>query len=121
MAVSRVAEYRTGHKPRPALSVSVERRVNGDVVSIAYGTPEYVNRLKGERPSQKSGHGAADDLAGLAYDTNFDFKVIVDLPWSDRYFQAPPRKPFGSNPKLGTRHATIPHTVEAAYRAAKAR
>lgn len=117
-----VPNMEPGPKPRPALVVGVERREDGDVVSVAYGTSQNVNRLKtGEVAITKIGNSAAYELAGLAYDTKFDFKVIVDLPWSDRYFKAPPRKPFGNNPKLGTLHATVLRAVEAAYRAVKSR
>jgi hypothetical protein len=63
-------------------------------------------------------HPAAYALAGLAYETKFDFKLMQDLPWSDRYFRPPPRNPFGNSPKMGTLHATAVHAVEAAYRAA---
>jgi hypothetical protein len=54
----------------------------------------------------------------LAYDTKFDFKTMVGLPWSERYFKVPPRSPHGNTPKLGTLHATVVRAVEAAYRAA---
>jgi len=35
-----------GPKPRPALVMTVERRDNGDVVSVVYGTSQKLNRLK---------------------------------------------------------------------------
>ena len=60
-------------------------------------------------------------FAGLAYDTKFDFKVIVDLPWSEQYFKAPTRSPHGNSSKLGTLHATILRAVEVAYREASTR
>ena len=66
-------------------------------------------------------HPAAYALAGLAYDTKFDFKAMVTLPCKSRYFKAPPRNPHGNSPKLGTLHATVMHAVEAAYRAAASR
>jgi len=63
---------------------------------------------------------AAFKLDGLAYDTKFDFKVIVDFPWSDRYFKVPVRNPHGNTPKLGTLHVNMLSAVEAAYHAASA-
>jgi hypothetical protein len=54
----------------------------------------------------------------LAYETKFDFKTMVDLPWSERYFKVTPRSPHGNTPKLGAVHATVGRAVEAAYRAA---
>ncbi len=112
-------DSKPGPKPRPALVLSVERREDGDVVRVAYGTSQKLNRLRtGEVAITQSQHPAAYALAGLAYDTKFDFKAIVDLPWSERYFKAPPKSRHGNNPKLGTLHATVLRAVEAAYRTA---
>lgn len=114
-----VPDIEPGPKPRPALVLSVERRVDGDVVSVVYGTSQHLARLRtGEMAITQAKHPAAYALAGLAYDTKFDFKVVVNLPWSDRYFKVPTRRPHGNTPKLGTLHATVLRAVEAAYRAA---
>ena len=111
-----------GPKPRPGIVLSVEQREDGAQVSVVYGTSQYLTRLKrGELAITKANHPAAFTLAGLAYDTKFDFKVIVDLPWSERYFKVPARKPHGNSPKMGTLHATILHAVELAYRTAASR
>lgn len=111
-----------GPKPRPALVLSVECREDGDAVRVAYGTSKKLDRLKtGEVAITLAQHPAAYALAGLAYDTKFDFKAMVELPWSDRYFKVPPRARHGNTPKLGTLHATVLRAVEAAYRAATAR
>lgn len=111
-----------GPKPRPALVMSVERREDGDFVSVVYGASQHLARLKtGEAAITQAKHPAAYALSGLAYDTKFDFKVIVDLPWSDRYFKVPLRNRHGNTPKIGTLHATVLHNVEAAYRAAMSR
>jgi len=111
-----------GPKPRPAIVLSVERREDGNQVSVVYGTSQNLTRLKaGEVAITKTRNSAAYALAGLAYDTKFDFKVIVDLPWSERYFKVPARSLHGNTPKLGTLHATILRAVEAAYRAALSR
>jgi PemK-like, MazF-like toxin of type II toxin-antitoxin system len=111
-----------GPKPRPALVLALENREDGDVVSVVYGTSQNVTRLKtGEVAIMKAKHAAAYALAGLAYDTKFDFKVVVDLAWSDRYFKGLPRNRHTNNPKMGTLHATMLHAFEAAYRAAQAR
>jgi hypothetical protein len=61
---------------------------------------------------------AAYALAGLAHHTKFDFKVMVDLPWSHRYFKVPPMTPHGNTPNLGTLHATVMRAVDVAYRPA---
>lgn len=111
-----------GPKPRPAIILRVEHREDGDQVSVAYGTSQNMTRLKaGEVTITRAKNPAAYALSGLAYDTKFDFNVIVDLPWTERYFKAPPKSPHGNTPKLGTLHATILRAVEAAYRAASNR
>ena len=111
-----------GPKPRPAIVLSVERRDDGNQVSVVYGTSRNLTRLKaGEMAITQTKNPAAYALAGWAYDTKFDFNVIVDLPWSERYFKVPARSPHGNTPKLGTLHATILRAVEAAYRAASNR
>ena len=111
-----------GPKSRLAFVTSVDRYNNGDFVRVVYGTSQRVTHLKtGEVAISKTSHPAAYALAGLTADTKFDFKVIVDLAWTDRYFKVPPRSPHGNTPKLGTLHATVLHAVEAAYRAAMSR
>lgn len=92
------------------------------MVAVVYGTSQNLSRLKtGEVAITQAKHPAAYALAGLAYETKFGFKVMVDLPWSERYFKVPARNPCGNTPKLGTLHATVLHAVEAAYRAAASR
>lgn len=115
-----VPEMEPGPKPRPALVMTVESREDGDIVSVVYGTSQHLKDLKaGEMAITKIANGAAYALAGLAYDTKFDFKVIVDLPWSDRYFKEPPERPFGNTPKLGTLHASMMKAAASAHQAAK--
>jgi hypothetical protein len=117
-----VPDIEPGPKPRPALVMSVERREDGNSVSVVCGTSQHLSRLRtGEVAITQAKHPAAYALAGLAYDTKFEFKAIVDLPWSDRYFKVPVRNPQGNTPKIGTLHATVLHAVEVAYRAAMSR
>jgi len=117
-----VPNIEPGPKPRPAIVLRVELRDDGGQVSVVYGTSRNLTRIKGgEVAITKTKNPSAYALAGLAYDTKFDFKVIVDLPWSDRYLKVPARAPLGNTPKLGTLHATILRAVEAAYRAASMR
>jgi hypothetical protein len=111
-----------GPKPRPALVMKVDRYDNGDFVSVVYGTSKHLTRLRtGEVAIRKTSHPAAFALAGLTADTKFDFKVIVNLAWTDRYFKVPPKSPHGNTPKLGTLHATVLYAFETAYRAAASR
>ena len=117
-----IPELEPGPKPRPALVIQVDEREDGAIVSVVYGSSQNVKRLKtGEMVITRAMHPAAYALAGLAYDTKFDFKQILDLPWYDRYFKPPPRNPFGNSSKMGTLHATVVHAAEVAYRAAISR
>jgi hypothetical protein len=73
-----VPDIEPGPKPRPALVMRVERRVDGDLVSVVCGTSQHLARLKaGEVVISQAQNPAAYALAGLAYDTKFEFKVIV--------------------------------------------
>lgn len=117
-----IPDIEPGPKPRPALVMGVEERADGVLVRVAYGTSQRVNRLNtGEVAITQAKHAAAYALAGLAYDTKFDFKVIIELPWIERYFKPPPRTVHGNTPKIGTLHATVMRAVETAYRAAMSR
>ena len=117
-----VPDIEPGPKPLPALVIRVDRRQDGDLVSLVYGTSKNLTRLRsGEVAITQSKNPAAYALAGLAYDTKFNFKVIVELPWTNRYFKVPTRNLHGNTPKIGTLHATILHSVEVAYRAASER
>jgi PemK-like, MazF-like toxin of type II toxin-antitoxin system len=112
-------ELEPGPKPRPAIVMSVEEKSDGAIIGVVYGTSQRVHQLKSaEVAITQAKQAAAYAQAGLAYDTKFDFKRIIELPWSERYFKAAPQKPCGNSPKLGTLHATVLHAVEAAYRAA---
>ena len=111
-----------GRKPRPALVVTVENRADGDIVTLAYGTSKHLDRLKaGEFAITKAKHQTAYALAGLVCDTKFDFKLIVDLPWGERYFKVPLRNTHGNTPKIGTLHATVQRAAATAYQAAMSR
>lgn len=111
-----------GPKPRPALVVGVEIRDDGAVVKVVYGTSQRVDRLKvGEFSIVRSRNPVAFALSGLAYDSKFDFKVIVDLPWSEEFFKVSPRPAYGQSPKLGTLHPSLLRAVQAAYEGAKRR
>jgi hypothetical protein len=115
-------ELEPGPKPRPAIVVGIESKEDGDIVKVAYGTSQNVTKLKaGEVAILQTNHPAAYAQAGLAYDTKFDFNRIIELPWSERYFKAAPRKSYGNTPKIGTLHATVLRAVQAAYHAAIAR
>ena len=66
----------------------------------------------------KSGNADAFAMAGLSFDTKFDFKAVVELPWTEDFFKVPPRAPHGQTPKLGTLHPSLMRAAKAAYDAA---
>lgn len=105
-----------GPKPRPALVVRVVTHEDGVVVHVVYGTSQRVDRLTaGQFAIRKLDSPGAFALAGLAFDTKFDFKVMVALPWGEQFFKVPLRSFHGQTPKLGTLHATLLHAARAAH------
>ena len=60
-------------------------------------------------------------LAGLSFDTKFDLKVVLELPWTEDFFKEPPRAPYGQTPKLGVLHPSLVRAAKAAFDAAARR
>jgi hypothetical protein len=88
-------------------------------VCVSYGTSQKTDRLySGEFRISKSEHPAAYASAGLSYDTKFDLRNILELPFNDAYFSVPPHAPHGQTPKLGTLHPSMVRIAAFAYAAA---
>ncbi len=106
-------------KPRPGLIIST--KVDDEenfFVSVAYGTSQKTNRLYiGEFLISKRDHSAAYASAGLSYDTKFNLKRILELPFNDDYFSVPPLAPYGQIPKLGILHPSMVKIAAAAFSA----
>jgi hypothetical protein len=107
-------------KPRPALVLAV---FDDDDplfhVRVAYGTSQRTTALRrGEFSILRARNPAAYEAAGLSYDTKFDLKQSVDLPYTTEWFSVPPAAPRGQTPKLGTLHPSLVLAVQAAYQAA---
>ena len=108
-----------GPKPRPALVTTMVTKEDGVVVQVVYGTSQRVDRLRvGEFSIVKARNPHAFALAGLAVDTKFDFKVMVELPWTEEFFKVAPRAPHGQTPKLGTLHPSLMRPAMEAHDAA---
>jgi hypothetical protein len=60
----------------------------------------------------------AYETAGLSYDTKFDLRQILDLPYTTEWFSVPPAAPHGQSPRLGLLHPSLMRAIEAAARAA---
>jgi hypothetical protein len=107
-----------GPKPRPALVCEVTERVDGVSVTVAYGTSQGLTRLHaGEFAITRQGHPAAYSAAGLSFDTKFDLRQTVELPWGDGFFAVPAHAPHGQRPMLGSLHASMMRAVAAAHQA----
>lgn len=107
-------------KPRPVLILTV---FDDDApefhVRVVYGTSKRTTTLhRGEFAILRTVNPAAYEAAGLSYDTKFDFKQVLDLPYSTEWFAVPPIPTFGQTPKLGILHPSLVHRAESAYRAA---
>ena len=88
-------------------------------VSVAYGTSQKTDRLYGgEFRISKSEHPAAYASAGLSYDTKFDLRNVLELPFNEAYFSVPPHAPHGQIPKLGTLHPSMVRIAATAFAAA---
>jgi hypothetical protein len=110
-----------GPKPRPALVVGLRTFEDGVTVQVAYGTTQRTTSLRsGEFLISKVLHAVAFKQAGLAFDTKFDLKKLIELPWTDRYFKVPPTPnlAFGQTPKMGSLHASMIRALSAAHGAA---
>lgn len=109
-----------GPKPRPSLVLAVNQFQEGVTVQVAYGTSQKLDRLAaGEFAIRKFEHPAAYATAGISFDTKFDLKHTIELPWGEVFFRVPPRPHHGQHPKLGSLHIGLQKMVEAAARAAR--
>ena len=88
-------------------------------VRVAYGTSQKTTTLHGgEFAILRERNPTAYEAAGLSYDTKFDLKQAIDLPYTTAWFSVPPTAPHGQTPKLGTLHPSLVRAVQAAFRAA---
>ena len=106
-------------KPRPSLVLAV---FDDDApqfhVRVAYGTSQRTSNLhRVEFAIARQSNPAAFESAGLSFDTKFDLKQALDLPYTTEWFSVPPAAPFGQTPKLGTLHPSMVRAVQAAFRA----
>jgi hypothetical protein len=107
-------------KPRPALILVVyDDDAPAFTVRVAHGTSQRTTTLyAGEFAILRDRNLAAYEAAGLSYDTKFDLKKALDLPYNTEWFSVPPAAPHGQCPKLGTLHPSLVRAVQAAHRAA---
>jgi hypothetical protein len=98
----------------------VTEHEDGVAVTVAYGTSRGVRRLhSGEFAITRQGSPAAFSGAGLSFDTKFDLRQLVALPWIEDFFAVPAQAPHGQHPRLGSLHASMMRAAQAAYQGAK--
>lgn len=108
--------------PRPKLRPALIMVVFDDdapqfEVRVAYGTSQRTTVLyRGEFAILRELNPAAYEAAGLSYDTKFDLRHVVDLPYTTEWFSVPPAAPLGEKPTMGTLHPSLVRAVEAAIR-----
>lgn len=107
-------------KPRPALILVVfDDDAPEFTVRVAYGTSQRTTTLyRGEFAILRDKYPAAYEEAHLSYDTKFNLRQILELPFSIDWFSVPPAAPQGQIPKLGTLHPSMVRAVQAAFRTA---
>ena len=107
-------------KPRPALILVVfDDDAPQFTVRVAYGTSQRTTDLhRGAFSILRNRHRSAYEATGLSYDTKFDLRQALDLPYT--MVLGPPAAPHGQIPKLGTLHPSLVRAVKAAFRAATA-
>jgi len=107
-------------KPRPALIITVfDDDAPEFSVEVAYGTSQKTQSVHpGEFGIFKIKNAIAYSTAGLSYDTKFNLKQIVELPYSTQWFSVAPGS-LTQDPKLGVLHPSLMRTLEAAYRGAR--
>lgn len=121
----------SGLKPRPALVVQVEEFDAGVDVTVVYGASQKTDRTSsgefvirkpegsswlvlfahkhfpGEFDIRNAEHKSAYALSGLSYETRFDLRQQITLPWNENFFAVPPSSNFEQNPKLGALHICL--------------
>lgn len=107
-------------KPRPALILVVfdDNAPHFELRVVCGTSPRTTTLRRGEFSILRDRNHAAFDAAGLSYDTKFDLKQAIDLPYTTEWFSVPPAAPHGQTPKLGTLHPSLVRAVQAAFRAA---
>ena len=109
-------------KPKSRLGLIVSTKADDEgiiFVSVAFGISQKTNRLfSGEVRISKRKHPTAYASASLSYDTKFDLRNVLELPFNDAYFSVPPHAPHGQIPKLGILHPSVVRIAASAFLAA---
>ena len=74
---------------------------------------------RGEFAIYRQLNTAAYEAANLSFDTKFNLKQLIDLPYITEWFSVPPAALNGQIPKLGVLHPSMVRVVETAYKASR--
>ena len=106
-----------GPKARPAILLQVFAPLSDEPcyrVKVCYGTKNLSRIYPHDCEILWGVHPAEYTSAGLSYDTKFDMKQVILLPYTSKWFQVPRQPQFGVTPKLGMLHpATVPRLLRA--------
>ena len=91
--------------------------LNGPSTKFHGASQRTTTLRRGEFSILRERNRAADEAAGLSYDTKFDLKQAIDLPYTTDWFSVPPAAPHGQTPRLGTLHPSLVRAMQAAFRA----
>ena len=75
---------------------------------VAQGTPQML-----------AGKPAQSHTSRVSYDTKFNLRNILELPWNEVFFLVPPNPHHQQSPKLGSLHIGLRKAFEAAARSIK--
>lgn len=107
-------------KPRPGLILAVFGDGKPFTVRLACGTSQRTTTpYRGEFVIHRVANPAAFAAANLSFDTKFDLRRCVELPFTSEWFSVPPAAPHGQVPRLGTLHPSLVRAVQVAYRAVR--
>jgi hypothetical protein len=88
-------------------------------IVVAYGTSQKTDRLHSGEFVIARPDGDAWRLSGLSYETKFNLRQTVELPFNSEWFAVSPGAPFGQNPKCGLLHPSLLRRAQAAWNAAQ--
>ena len=115
-------QKKPAEKPRPTLILSVYDDHTPEFgVLVTYGTSQRVKQLYAGEFAITAADGDAYKAAGLSYDTKFNLRRSLELPFNDEYFKVPPGAPNGQRPKLGVLHPSLMKRAAAAWSAAQSK
>lgn len=93
--------------------MAVSEYEDGAVLTVAYGTSKKLDQLlSGEFAIRRADSPVAFKLSGLSFDTKFNLREQVDLPWIADFFGTPPGQL--SSPRLGSLHPSLLKAVKSA-------